>query len=609
MAHQLTGGACIRLNEPIGGDDELFNMRPTVQFLSFKKVVPAPGSSATVDRYRVIISDGEHFLQAMLATQLNHLVEDEKITKHSIATIEKFTCNLVQDKRLLIILSLQIVAKDSSKIGNPTPIQSPSGPNAAGALPQKTAPAASTSTMTARPPPAALAQQPPRQQTRNGRNTVYPIESLSPYQNHWMIKARVSQKSDVKTWSNQRGEGKLFSVTLMDETGEIKGTGFNNAVDELYDKFQEGKVYFVSKARVNLAKKKFSNVQNEYELTFERNTEVEECHDVTNVPTVRYNFVDIGKLSEITKDSVCDVIGVVKDVGQLGEITSKTTNKTVSKRDLTLVDRSGFSVRLTLWGKQAETFVAEDQPVIAFKGVKVGDFGGRTLSMFSSSTMQVNPDIPDAHALRGWFDAAGVDQNYQAQSSSGGGGGGSYGQFERAEILPVNTVKEREMGMSDKPDFFLCRATIMHLKTENIAYPACHTDGCNKKVIEGHDGWRCERCDRSWEKPQYRYIVSLAAADYSGQAWLQGFNDAGQVIFDSKSADEVVEVKDRDDVAFNKIVEQAMGKTYNFVCRAKQETFNDSTRIRYSIQRILPVSYKEEGAYLANLLRRSDWAR
>jgi len=62
----------------------------------------------------------------------------------------------------------------------------------------------------------------------------------------------------------------------MDDTGEIRGTGFNLAVDELYPKLEEGKVYYISKARVNLAKKKFSNINNDYELSFERNTEVEE---------------------------------------------------------------------------------------------------------------------------------------------------------------------------------------------------------------------------------------------------------------------------------------------------------------------------------------------
>lgn len=73
-----------------------------------------------------------------------------------------------------------------------------------------------------------------------------------------------------------------------------------------------------------------------------------------------------------------------------------------AKRDIQLVDRSGQSVRLTLWGKQAETFEAPNAPVVAFKGVKVGDFGGRSLSMFSNATMVVNPDITECHELRGW---------------------------------------------------------------------------------------------------------------------------------------------------------------------------------------------------------------
>lgn len=37
----------------------------------------------------------------------------------------------------------------------------------------------------------------------------------------WTIKARVTQKSDIKHWTNQKGEGKLFSVTFMDETVSI----------------------------------------------------------------------------------------------------------------------------------------------------------------------------------------------------------------------------------------------------------------------------------------------------------------------------------------------------------------------------------------------------
>lgn len=172
--------------------------------------------------------------------------------------------------------------KEAEKIGNPVGIQARAGGStetqASPSAAVTPAPAAST-----KPAPSAAPAQSSRQPTqgnRGGRTAIYPIESLSPYQNHWTIKARVISKSEIRTWSNQRGEGKLFNITLMDESGEIRATGFNATVDELYDRIQEGKVYFISKAKVNLAKKKFSNIANEYELALERNTEIEEvgCH-------------------------------------------------------------------------------------------------------------------------------------------------------------------------------------------------------------------------------------------------------------------------------------------------------------------------------------------
>ena len=105
---------------------------------------------------------------------------------------------------------------------------------------------------------------------------IYPIEALSPYAHKWTIKARCTNKSDIKTWHNKNGEGKLFSVNLLDESGEIRGTGFNDQCDALYELFQEGGVYYItSPCRVQLAKKQFTNLNNDYELTFERDTVVE----------------------------------------------------------------------------------------------------------------------------------------------------------------------------------------------------------------------------------------------------------------------------------------------------------------------------------------------
>ena len=57
-----------------------------------------------------------------------------------------------------------------------------------------------------------------------------------------------------------------------------------------------------------------------------------------------------------------------------------------------------MQVTLTLWGVQADEFVATDNPVIAVKGVRISEFnGGKSLSTLSSSMVQIDPDLPEAH--------------------------------------------------------------------------------------------------------------------------------------------------------------------------------------------------------------------
>lgn len=60
---------------------------------------------------------------------------------------------------------------------------------------------------------------------------------------------------------------------------------------------------------------------------------------------------------------------------------------------------------MTLWGKQAESYSAEEHAVVAFKGARVGDFGGkrtknkRLPSYFSHEVHRALPvdDQLDAH--------------------------------------------------------------------------------------------------------------------------------------------------------------------------------------------------------------------
>jgi len=249
---------------------------------------------------------------------------------------------------------------------------------------------------------------------------------------------------------------------------------------------------------------------------------------------------------------------------------------------------------MTLWGRSAETWVDSDRGVFAFKGAKVGDFGGRTLSMGGQSTLAADPDIPEAHALKGWYDTEGSSTSFATYSSAGGGGSGPQ-TFKKDEFKTLQQVKDEEVGLhsEDKPEYFSARATVVVLRGENLSYPACPTDKCNKKMsMESDDLWRCEKCDMTYPRPEYRYVLSLCVSDHTGQLWLSGFNETGLLIL-GKTADEMQQLKEDDEGAYTATIHAACGKMWNFGVRAKAETYQDQTRARYHVTKAVKVGWVE----------------
>ena len=57
------------------------------------------------------------------------------------------------------------------------------------------------------------------------------------------------------------------------------------------------------------------------------------------------------------------------------------------------------------------------------------------------------------------------------------------------------------------------------------------------------------------------------------EMWLQGFNDAGNMIL-GRTANELTVLREENDTAFMQQMASASGKSYNFTVRAKQDTYN-----------------------------------
>lgn len=71
-------------------------IRPLLQVQEIKQV-STPQSQT--ERYRMVLSDGDHYSQAMLATQMNETVREGKLAKGSIVQLNEFICNTIQGRR------------------------------------------------------------------------------------------------------------------------------------------------------------------------------------------------------------------------------------------------------------------------------------------------------------------------------------------------------------------------------------------------------------------------------------------------------------------------------------------------------------------------------
>ena len=63
-------------------------------------------------------------------------------------------------------------------------------------------------------------------------------------------------------------------------------------------------VYYVRKATLKTADKRFNNMGNDYEMTFNAETEVIPCEDASDLPSVTFSFVPINQLEQHQPNTV-----------------------------------------------------------------------------------------------------------------------------------------------------------------------------------------------------------------------------------------------------------------------------------------------------------------
>lgn len=535
--------------------------------------------------------------------------------------------------RILIVLSIGEIVPAFERIGAPQNIEGTRGvpvpaatptavPPSLSARPQQPVAAAPVQSSyqqqsynSARPAAAAPPQQsygapsyaqPPRPAAQSSYNRgpvvrqdpnvrISDIHSLNPYAGgRWTIKARVTTRAPIKHWTNARGQGKLFSCDLLDSKGgEIRATMFNDAVDKFYELLRPGGVFYFTGGKIKMANRKFSNVDNDYEVSFDQNSEISPAPEDGQISQMNYAFKKIAMIETLPADSNVDVIGVVRDVGPVSEITSKA-GKQLFKRDISLVDDSNAEIKLTMWNEQArEDCSSWTNNVVAIKGCRVSEYNGRTISTLSSSSFSVNPTISEAGHLLNWFNTGGSTTQAKSLSSGGGGfGGGGLGTF--AERAVISDIKGKQLGFGQKPDYITVKGTVNFIKHDTgIYYQACTK--CQKKVVpDVAQNFTCEKCQTSYSTCENRYIMSVVVLDHTGSSWTTCFNDQGKVVLNGRTADEIGELRETNPAQFEAAFKEALFKQYVFRLRVKAENVQEELRVKAGVVTLEPINYAAE---------------
>ena len=68
--------------------------------------------------------------------------------------------------------------------------------------------------------------------------------------------------------------------------------------------FSVGQIFYVSRCTLKIANKQYSNLKNDYEMTFNNNTIIEKCEDVVDLPCMTFDFVPINEMEKHQPNSI-----------------------------------------------------------------------------------------------------------------------------------------------------------------------------------------------------------------------------------------------------------------------------------------------------------------
>ncbi|XP_026191028.1 replication protein A 70 kDa DNA-binding subunit [Cyclospora cayetanensis] len=273
------------------------------------------------------------------------------------------------------------------------------------------------------------------------------IGSLNPYVHRWQIKARVVDKSPLQTTKNN---SRFFHVDITDSAGDIIRAKFwSDAAEKWHGALEKGKVYCFSRGRVNVANKRFSTLNNNYELSFSADADINPADDdgLCSMP-LRNIFNSTRECPFPT-----DVLAVVIEAQPVSSVTARSSGEELKRRVLRVRDKSQMEMEISLWGEQVDciTETAALPQVYGLTGLNIRDWRGARSASSTKSTqiikagsglLQPEEETAAAEMLQ-WYTTTGSSLSFLSMSRAGSTGEGAANDRKPVQEQSIKDIKDR----------------------------------------------------------------------------------------------------------------------------------------------------------------------
>ncbi|PFH34570.1 OB-fold nucleic acid binding domain-containing protein [Besnoitia besnoiti] len=455
------------------------------------------------------------------------------------------------------------------------------------------------------------------------------LKTLNPYVVRWALKVRVDERTDLISTKNGRH---FFTADLKDASGEmIRAVFWGDAAEQWTSVVKQGKVYQMSKGRVQVANKRFNTLGHQYELVFYRDSEISEVADEGEISTARSlkALMSLRDIAESKRETpfLADVLGVVVETQPVASVVSKKTGEEFKRRNVKVVDRSQYEMEISLWGSQVDALEGLSLPrVVAFTGLQVREWqGGRQASTGKGSEILTSLTAfagaeKDAQSLLQWYKENNGSVRFASMNRPRAGDLGAAGALEkkRVEEKCIDEIKEQTDGAFS----FIGQIRRIYWRARRrdagegerqtgsqgvssdqqavIMYPACGS--CRKKLIENGEGdYTCYSCDKQHAQADWRYMLMVNFIDHTSNVAVRCFADQAEELLGVPANElRTWSLKEKE-----KLMDCLLPLDHYFrvVLRARTESYNGEERLQRTAIKIEKLSPLEAAKRLVTLTK------